>query len=77
MVRKRLAPLLPAVHQHLGVTMRAEAVARLFKGPAKRLEVVDLPVEDDLDRAVLVAHGLITGLQVDDLEAGVAQSADS
>ena len=35
--------------------------------------VVDFSVEDYLDGAVFVAHGLIAGAQIDDAEAPVAQ----
>src|SRR5690606_31415786 len=66
-----LAPLLPAVHEHLGVRARAEAVA----GPLElltELDVVeDLAVEDDQEGAVLVAEGLRAAGQVDDAQARV------
>ena len=37
-------------------------------------EVVDLAVEDDPDRAVLVAERLIAGRQIDDAEPPVAEA---
>src|SRR5262245_38893745 len=41
---------------------------------AQLLEVVDLTVEDDLDRAVLVADRLVAALQVDDRQPSMHQS---
>src|SRR5207248_1614575 len=67
-----LAPLLPGVHQHLGVATGAEAMAGgLELGPQLAM-VVDLPVERGPHRAGLVGHGLGAGVAVDD-----AQSPDA
>ena len=43
----------------------------------KRPEVVYLAVEDDLDGAVLVRHGLVARLEVDDFQARVTQGASA
>src|SRR5688572_29154168 len=40
---------------------------------ARGAVVVDLPVEDDPDRAVLVRHRLLSGAQVDDAEATMGE----
>ena len=65
------APLLVAVDDHLGVgVVGAEAVPLLDELPAQREVVVDLAVEDDLDRSVLVRHRLVgCRRQVDDRQA--------
>jgi hypothetical protein len=48
-------------------------MAALFKVAAELLKVIDLPVENDMNRTVFVAHGLITGFQVDDGKTAVAK----
>src|SRR5690349_12937734 len=42
--------------------------------PAEALVVIDLPVENDLDRAVLVADRLIAAGEVDDGQAAMRQA---
>src|SRR6185369_1357760 len=62
------------VEQHLGVGARAEAVALLLQLEAQLLEVVDLAVEDDPQRAILAAHGLMAGRgEIDDAQPAVAE----
>src|SRR5205814_2626968 len=60
-----LAVLLPGVHDDLGVRGRSEPVAAALEVRAQRGESVDLAVEGDVHRAVLVADGLIAGDEVD------------
>ena len=68
-----LAPLLVAVRDHLGVGVGPEAVAVRDQLAADLGEVVDLAVEDDLHRSVLVADRLVAGRQIDDAQPPVAE----
>ena len=58
--------LLVEVHDDLGVGRRREAVAARHELAPQLAVVVDLAVEDDPDRAVLVGDRLLAGLEVDD-----------
>src|SRR5271157_1785930 len=49
--------------------MRAKAVAALFQLAPQLRVVVDLAIEDDHGIAVFGNDGLVTGFQVDDLQA--------
>ncbi len=69
----RIAPFLVSVDDDLGVGMRPEAMpAALELGPQRR-EVVDLAVEDDQHRAVLVGERLLTSGDIDDAQAAVGE----
>ena len=57
-----LAPLLVAVQQHLGVTVRGKGVPGGNQFFAQRLKIVDFAVEHHHQRAVLVVHGLLAAL---------------
>ena len=73
-IEYRLAPLLVAVQEALGVGAAVELIALGLELGAKLLEVVDLAVEDDNDAAVLIGHGLSAGLgQVEDRQAAEAE----
>src|SRR5205814_1142289 len=61
-----VAVLLVGVRDDLGVGSGAEAVAAALQLRAQFAEVVDLAIEDDRDALVLVADGLVPGLEVDD-----------
>ena len=50
--------LLIEVQKGFDVAVRAEMVAPLLQAPAQILVVVDLPVADEPERAILVRHGL-------------------
>lgn len=54
-------------------------MSEAFELLAKLGVVIDFPVEDDNGVAVLADHGLVAGLQVDNLQPGSAQgeAADS
>ena len=68
------AVLLVEVHDHLGVGARTEPVAAPLEVRAQLAEVVDLPVGDEHERAVLVAERLVPfGAQVDDRQAAMAE----
>ena len=54
------------MHDDLGVRAGGEAVAPALQVGAQLLKIVDLAVEDDGHRAVLVADGLRPSLEVDD-----------
>src|SRR5262249_17012602 len=60
---------LVGVGDHLGVRARAEAMPMPLQTPAQLREVVDLPVLDHVDRAVLVGKGLLSGLEIDDAQS--------
>ena len=55
---KRVAPLFITVDEHLGVAARAEDVPARDQFVAQAEIIVNLSVEGDGDRAVLVVHGL-------------------
>ncbi|MEZ5121313.1 MAG: hypothetical protein R2736_07030 [Solirubrobacterales bacterium] len=67
------AVVLVEVGDRLGVACGGQAVPGLAQPPAQVLVAVDLAVEDDDDRAVLVGHRLVAGLRVDDGQALDAQ----
>ena len=69
----RLTPCLPAVDDDLGVARRAESVALDLQLGAELDVVVDLAIEDDPQRAVLVAQWLLARGQVDDREPALAR----
>src|SRR5262249_57454508 len=57
------------MNEDLGVGPRSEAMSGSPELVSQVIEVVDLAVEDDPDRPVLVAHGLVAGRRaVDDAE---------
>ena len=60
--------LLVEVDDHLGVALGREPVARADQGLAQLAVVVDLAVEDDDDRPVLVGDRLVAGREVDDAQ---------
>ena len=60
--------LLVEVDDHLGVALGGEAMAAAQQVAPQLAEVVDLAVEDDDDRAVLVVDRLVAGLEVDDAQ---------
>jgi hypothetical protein len=68
------AVVLPEVHEHLDVRARPEPMPRGLETLSQLDEVVDLPVEDDVNGAVLVVHGLVAGVQVDDGEPAAGQT---
>ncbi len=68
------APLLVGVDDDLGVAVRAERVAGGLKLSAQLAIVVDLAVIDEPDGLVLVGHGLMATLTVDDAETTMAET---
>jgi len=58
-----------------GVTGAWHQMAALAEVASKVVEVVQLAVEDRYDVAGLVLHRLVTGREVDDLEAAMAENA--
>src|SRR4029079_1611361 len=58
--------LLIEVHDHLGVALGRKPVSLRLEELAQLAVVVDLTVEGDDDRAVLVVDRLVAGLEVDD-----------
>ena len=72
-VQHRLAPLLVAVQQDLGIRAGGEGVPGGLQLFAQGLEVVNFAVEHDDEAAVLVIHRLAAALQVDDGQAALPQ----
>ena len=73
-VEHPLAPLGPALQQHLGVGVREERMARPLELRAQLAVVVDDPVEDDRQPERVVDHRLRAALgQVDDREPPVGE----
>src|SRR5262245_47867500 len=60
---------LVGVGDHLGVRARSEAMPMPLQMSAQLREVVDLPVLDHVDGAVLVGEGLLSGLEIDDAQS--------
>ena len=58
----------------LGVSVCFEGVTFAQEKGAQFLVIVDFPVEDDPDAAVLIGQGLMSSVQVNDREPAVAQS---
>src|SRR5687767_11963816 len=67
--RALVSQLLVKVEDRFGVRVRAEAVSLRFEAWSQRGVVVDLAVEDDPQRAVLVGHGLLAAFEVDDRQS--------
>ena len=69
-----LALLLIEVDNALGIGARGETVTFGLQLRLQLAAVVDLAVEDDLDRAVLVAERLVPARDVEDAQAGHPQA---
>ncbi len=69
------AVLLVDVGDDRGVPGAGHHMASLVQVAANVLEVVQLAVEDRDDVTGLVQHGLVAGLEIDDLEAAMAEDA--
>ncbi len=65
--------ILIEMHQHFRVAVRPEAVSGGLEFSAQGMVVVDLPVEDYGDRAVLVADGLLASADIDDAQSAHAK----
>ena len=68
-----VAPLFVRVHDHFCVRMRAEPVSVRDQLCTQLGEVVNLAVEHDADRPVLVRQRLIAGRQIDDAQTAVPE----
>ena len=62
------SPLLVPVDNNLGVRLRSKAMPLLLEDRAQLLEVVDLPVEDDPRRPIVIRHRLMPAREIDDRE---------
>ncbi len=62
------------VDDNLGIGLRVECVAPALQLRAQFPVVVDLPIEHDLNAAILIGHRLMTGLQIDDTQPAHAQA---
>ena len=69
-----LTHILVKVEDCLGIALGGEPVPLGLQITTEKPVVVDLPVEDDPDRAILVGHGLPPAGQVDDGETGHAET---
>ncbi len=69
-----VAILLVQMQDRLRVGARREYVAPRLKAGSMIGVVVDLPIEDDLKRSVLVGHGLMARSHIDDAEAAMRET---
>src|SRR5262249_53419749 len=60
--------VLVEMDQRLSIALRVEVMAATYQARTQLLVVVDLPVEDDPDRAVFVPNGLMPRREVDDAQ---------
>ncbi len=72
-VEHPFAPLLEPVEHHFRIALGREGVARSDQLPAQFPVVVDLAVEDEHERAILVVEGLVRPGEIDDGQAPEAQ----
>ena len=57
----------------LGIAARAKDMAERSEFGHQRLEIIDLAVEDDANRTILVVERLIAAREIDDGEPAVAE----
>jgi hypothetical protein len=69
-----LAPVLPGAHDGFGIALGAEHVAVAAQFVHQLQVVVDLAVEHQRHRLVVVEDGLLAGRDVDDRQAAVAET---
>jgi hypothetical protein len=65
------------VQRDLAVGFRPEAMTTCLEVAAHALEVVELAVDDDVDRAVFIRDWLVAGREVDDRQSRVAECGAS
>src|SRR5260370_518199 len=68
------APHVRGGKDDLGIRMGAEAMSPVRQLRRERLEIVDLAIERDGDRVVLVEQGLLAAGNIDDGEPAMAES---
>ena len=73
LVQALRAEVLVQVQRDLAVRSRAQPVSRLLEPALRRLEIVELAVDDDPRALVLARDRLIAGRQVDDAEPRMPQ----
>src|SRR6266566_6846470 len=62
------------MHDDFRIGVRGKHVATSLEAGAMLRVVIDLSIEDDLDRAVRVGHGLVSRSEIDDAEAAVRKT---
>ncbi len=72
-LEKAIAHLFVQMHDDFGVAVGGEAVAGALELRSQLAEVVDLPVADYDERAVLVEDGLMAAAHIDDRQAAHAE----
>jgi len=72
-VETAFTPRLPGMDDDLGVRARPERVAERRQFRHERLKIVNLAVEDDAHRAVLVELRLVAGDEIDDRQPPMSQ----
>ncbi len=70
----RLAPLLPGMHDDLGIAFRVKAMPGSLQFRDQFLVVVDLAIEDHHHRTVFIEQRLLTRGHIDDRQAPVAKT---
>ena len=76
-VEHPFAPLLEPVEHHFRIALGREGVARSDQLPAQFPVVVDLAVEDEHERTILVVEGLVRPGEIDDGQAPEAQGGSA
>ncbi len=67
------APLFIAVNDDLGIRARAKDVSERLELASKLVEIVDLTVENDPDRFLLIRHRLMSACNIDNRKAAKSE----
>ena len=73
MIKYVVTPLFVAVNNDLGIRPCSKYVPESFQLTLEFGEIIDFTVEDNPDGFLLVGHGLVTALKVDDGEPSKAE----
>jgi hypothetical protein len=65
MVHAALAEFLPSVQDHFGIRLGVKSITTGGEITPDLLEIVDLAVENERNRTILVRHGLMAARQID------------
>src|ERR1700682_418532 len=68
------APRLPSVYDYLGIALGVEYMTERGQLGNQLHEVIDFPVEDDDDAAILVVKRLLTGCDVNDRQPAMTEA---
>ena len=68
------APLLVPMYDHFSIASRAKGVTKPFELTAKLGEIIDFTIKDDPNGFLLIRHGLMAALKVDDRQTPEAKA---